>query len=199
MSPDDRIIPSRPRFSWDIKSVPWTDGKGDQHEYYKSVNRWVSFQDNLPDSNSNKIDSKNRGIVLQSNLYGRAKDLCEGIDPTKIASVDGVNLILSAIYKRDPLSVVSLVFQELQALLLVRRENNEQFNDFEMRFGAQLSKFNSLGSSVSLSGSIAGLVLLANADVDSSQRISILAAAAPSDSSLTMASSTNDFIKSVTY
>lgn len=53
-------------------------------------------------------------------MYGRARDLGEGIEFSGIASEEGVEIILGAVYKRDPLSVVSLVFQELQALLSVR-------------------------------------------------------------------------------
>ena len=180
MGPEgNQRLPTRPKYSWDIKNVPWTDAVGDQFEYYKAVNRWGAFQDTLSASNTNKIDVASRGMVLQSNLYGRARDLCEGIDFDKINSKDGVDMILTAIYKRDPLSVVSLVFQELFALLSVKRERNELYREYEMRFGAQLSKFNSFGASVSLSGSIAALFLLANADVDSSQRISILVVPRP--------------------
>lgn len=66
---------NRPRFTWDIKSVPWTDGKGGQLQYAKYVRRWSAFHDNLDETNSNKIKKKNRGIVLLSNLYLHALDL----------------------------------------------------------------------------------------------------------------------------
>ena len=77
-------LPKRPRFSWDIRSVPWTDGKGDQEEYVNAVRSWSSFHNKLPDSNSNKIPKSLRGIMLHSHLYGRAKDLCKEIPFTEI-------------------------------------------------------------------------------------------------------------------
>lgn len=58
MGRDGRLnVPSRAKYSWDIKSVPWTDGTGDQHEYFKSVKRWFAFQNNLADSNSKEKEN----------------------------------------------------------------------------------------------------------------------------------------------
>lgn len=54
-------VPSRLKFSWDIKNVPWTDGKGCQEDYSKAVDLWSKFHDRLPDSNSNKISKELRG------------------------------------------------------------------------------------------------------------------------------------------
>lgn len=106
---------------------------------------------------------------------------------------------MGTVLKRYPLLVVSLVFQELQALPLVQQKPYEQFNDLEMRFGAQLSKCKALGKSVVFSSSIAALILRANADVDYSQRISILTAATRSKRTLTTASITDYFIRTVSY
>lgn len=47
-----------------------------------------------------------------SKIYGRAKELCEGLSVDGIASKKGVDFILGTLFKRDPLSVVSVVFQE---------------------------------------------------------------------------------------
>lgn len=60
MCPEEgsRKFPLRPRFSWDIKAVPWTDGIGDKYEYFKAVDRCIEFFGNLPESNSNKKDQK---------------------------------------------------------------------------------------------------------------------------------------------
>lgn len=44
------------------------------------------------------------------------------------------------IYKLDPLSVVYLVLQELQALLHIRPAGNETFNDFETVFCAHIEE-----------------------------------------------------------
>ena len=59
-------LPSRPKFKWDIKNVPWTDGKGPQEEYAEEVKAWFAFHDLLPDTNSNKLDKKLRGTILKS-------------------------------------------------------------------------------------------------------------------------------------
>lgn len=81
----------------------------------------------------------------------------------------------------------------------IHRGETEPLKNFESRFEAQLSKFNPLGSSVSLPKSISALVLLANLKVDSSQRISILAAAAPKESNLSTRASIEDYVKAVKY
>lgn len=52
---------------------------------------------------------------------------------------------------------------------------------------------------MALSGSLSALILLANAVVDPTQIISILAAAVPSDTNLTVKPSTDDYVKAVQY
>ena len=79
MGPESNNLPSRPRFSWDIRTVPWTDGRGNQEQYAEGVSLWQAFQDTLADSNSNKEAKAARGIMLQSQLFGRARDLCKAI------------------------------------------------------------------------------------------------------------------------
>lgn len=104
----------------------------------------------------------NRGIVLQRLLYGRAKDLCGSLDVDISASEEGVQLIVNTVYKKDLLLVLRCVCNELQKLLSIHGGDTESFNNVESRFEAQLSKFNALGSSVSLPESMSELVLLAN-------------------------------------
>lgn len=145
----------------------------------KAVKRWGAFHNNLPDFNSNDISLQNHGILFFSHLYGRAKDLCEGIEDAVIASDDGTSLILKSNYKIDPLCLVSLVYTERQSLLSTRRRDEESYRQYEDRFVAHLAKLNPLGPSVDLYRSMAALFILGNASVDSSQRIYILAAAAP--------------------
>lgn len=82
---------------------------------------WCFLQDILADANSIKIGEANRGIVLLSNLFGCAKDLSEGLDTTKITTPDGVDLIVSTVHEKDPLSVVGNVFEVLQKLLMLKR------------------------------------------------------------------------------
>lgn len=57
-------------------------------------------------------------------------------------------------------SVVSLVYQELQALLATRRNDNETYRNFETCFAAQLARFNALGISVALSQWMAAIFML---------------------------------------
>lgn len=56
---------------------------------------------NLFDTSTNKIQLNNREIVIQYSLYGRAKDLCERITDTELASDDGVDSLLKSVHKRD--------------------------------------------------------------------------------------------------
>ena len=127
--PSSASLPTRPRFSWDIRNVPWTDGKGNQEEYAKSVDLWDAFHNRLPDSNSHKITAELRGIMLQSQLYGRARDMCRSIPDSEIQSADGWKKIIQAIYKRDALSVVSEVYQSFTSLLSMNRGTNESFRN----------------------------------------------------------------------
>ena len=100
------------------------------------------------------------------------------INKDAINADDGTSIIINAVYKVDALSTVSLVFHELQTLLSTKRGATESFRNFESRFNANLCRYNSLGSSISMSEPMAALYLLANANVDASQRVSILASAA---------------------
>lgn len=73
------------------------------------------------------------------------------------------------------------------------------YKNFKVRSSAQVSKFNPLGSSVALSEATAALILLGNADVNSAQRISILAAASHNNITLSTNASVHEFVRSVRY
>lgn len=95
-----------------------------------------------------KIAKNTRGIVLPSPPYGRTKDfkdLCEPIEEEVIEAQQGVERIVSAVKKRDPISVGSLVYQELQERLATSSQGIESYRNFESLFAAQLAKFNSFG------------------------------------------------------
>ena len=192
-------LPSRPKFSWDAKSAPWTDGKGDQEQYNESVTLWNAFHDVLPDSNSNKIPEKLRAICLKSQLFGRAKDLCSGITNEELLGDDGVKKITEAIYQRDALSVVSEAFRAFNLLWNTRRSNTESMKNFESRFSAQVAKFNSISDTTKLPECITALMLLSNSAIDDTQRISVMAAAAPSDQHLNGQSTNDQFLSAITY
>ena len=73
----ESVLTQRPRFSWDIRYVPWNGGKGNQEEYVDAVKSWSLFHDKLYYSNSNKVPANLRKIMLQSHLFGCAIDLCK--------------------------------------------------------------------------------------------------------------------------
>lgn len=193
-------LPSRPRFSWDLKQAPWTDGKGDQSQYARSVKLWEAFHNELPANNSNKIAVNLRGIRLLSQLYGRAKSLCQNITNNVLKSDAGVKAIVDATYKRDAFAVVSEVYADFLDLLSTKRNSNESFRYFEQRFEAQVAKFNCHSSKEPmLPDSLIAFVLMANANIDGNQRVSIHAAASPKNTSLNSSSTTSEFLKSLTY
>lgn len=127
-------IPTRPKCTWDAKSAPWTDGKGDQEEYNKSVKLWKSFHTALPDSNSNKIPANLRAICLKSQLYGRAKDLCSRISDEQLLDFNGVKLNVECIYPRDALTVISEALKAFNTLWNTRRGGSETMKNFEYCF-----------------------------------------------------------------
>lgn len=191
-------LPTRPKFSWDIKNSPWTDGVGSQECYAHSVKQWCLFHDRLPDNNANRIAPNVRGIILEANLYGRAKDLCKSITAEQLGSDTGATHVMNCIYKRDSLSVMSEIFSDFSLLNKTRRHGSETFQEYEARFSAQLAKYNSHSSTTAISDAIAGMMLLVNSDVDDSQRISILSAASPS-TALPDAATTDQHLENVKY
>ena len=98
---------------------------------------------------------------------------------------------------------MSEVFKDFTELVITRRGQNEAFKNFESRYAAQLSNFNANGSSVCFPEALAALMLLSNAGVDDSQRISIISSVATSSSDKIEDGSNNDAyitgIRSVSY
>lgn len=83
--------------------------------------------------------------------------------------------------------------------MTTERSTNESYRNFESRSNAQLARFDSPATGASISESIFALMLLSNAAVESSQRVSILASAAPSSSIVNSYFFTNDLLKLVHY
>ncbi len=111
MGPGAQQLPSCPNLSWDVWAVPWTDGEGVQEEYANSVALWRAFHDRLLDNNTIKIPYTLQGIMLHSPLYGRAVDFSKQIPDPVIQSEKGVDAIVKAVYKWDPLAVLSTVYK----------------------------------------------------------------------------------------
>lgn len=88
----------RPRFSWDARNVPWTDGVGDQVEYSEAFLARGSFHHIPSEKNGNQIEKKNRDIVLMSNLFRQAKDVCHAVHGEVLPSDEGAQLVVDAVY-----------------------------------------------------------------------------------------------------
>lgn len=132
MSPAPQAsLPSRPKFSWDAKSPPWTDGKGDQEEYSDAVKLWQAFHDALPDSNSNKIHTALQAVCLKSKVCVQAKDLCSGVTESELTGEGAVNLIVGKIYRKYDLSFVSEAYRAFNYLWNTRRSKTETMKSFE--------------------------------------------------------------------
>lgn len=71
----------------------------------------------LLNENSIKTAVNNQGIVLLSHLYGRARDLWKAMPEEVINGKTSFDAIVSTIYKRDPLTVLSTIYGELVCLL----------------------------------------------------------------------------------
>ena len=175
-------MPSRHRFSSTLKDPPWTDGKGNQENYFKSVKQWKTFHERLPDDNNNKIGSTLQGMILQSQLFGRASDICEKFEDAVIQSEGGAMAIARAIHKQDSLSAITDSFAKFMQVLSSKCGDNESFVSFESRFDAQVCKYNATANDDTLPESLISFLLLANANIDDNQRTSILAAVAPKNS-----------------
>lgn len=141
----DKSVSSLPKFLFNGKSVPWTDGHGPQERDAEVVEVWSSQNDPLPDTNPNKFPKNVRGSILKSQLYGCARDVARRVKTEELQSVDGVSFVVDAIFKKDPLTVLPGEHAESSNLFNERRGSNESFWNYEMRFSALVSKFNSHG------------------------------------------------------
>lgn len=129
----------------------------------------------------------------------RARDLCTALTDDVVSSEEGSDRIVQLLPSRDALTVVSEVFHDFNDLLSCKRSNSESYLNFEGRFAPPLAKLNRNGKATQLPESLTAIMLLTNAAVENSQRVSVLAAAAPSDPKLTNQCSTDDFLKAVSY
>lgn len=94
MGPGSSSLPTQPRFTWDICTTPWTDGRGCQKGFANAVELLEQLYDELPKTNSNKIS---RDICAKLQLWGRELDLFEATSSHVIASVDDVKVIKAAV------------------------------------------------------------------------------------------------------
>lgn len=168
-------------------------------EYKEQVKLWQAYHNALPVNNSIRVPQELQGLVLKSQLFGRAKDLCAGITAEQLQSENGVDLIVQKVFKRDALSVVSETFKDFNCLLDSKRDEKEGFRNFEQRFAANMAKFNSISETTKLPECITALMLLANASVDDAQRISVLASAANHNGEVNDQASNDALLETITY
>lgn len=159
------------RYHWDMRSVPWTDGRGPQDEYADAVERWCDFHDLLEDKNPNKIPPKLRGTMLWAHLSGRVKDFAKKIPREILLSEDRSKAFFAALHRSDPLSVVSTVYANYATLFSSRRSDKETYKAFEPRFDASVSRFRSHGDDITIKDSFLALMLLNGARMNENQRI----------------------------
>lgn len=194
MDPD---VPSRPKFSWDLKSASWTDARGPQEGFFDAVKLWNSFHDILPETNVNEIPSSLQGIMIKSQLYGRAVDICKKVSNETVMSPDGAMAIARAIHRCDRLSATASTYARISVILLASREASETFESFESRFDGLVCGFSSAALDAKLSESLIAFALTANAGLEGNQITSILSAAVhKSDESGT--NETSEYLKKIT-
>lgn len=179
-------LPNRPKLSWDIRSTPWTDGRGSQEGYARAVKLWEQFHDILPEANPNRVSKELRGICLKSQLFGCAYDLCSSISDDDIASDFCAQKIIPAIYIRDSLSVTSQVYNDLNQLRSVKRNATDSYKSYEDTFASQVAKFSAHVNELMIHESLLAMMLMSGSNIDDAQRIQILLSA----SSKTVISST---------
>lgn len=136
--------------------------------------------------------------MLQSNLFDRAQDLVKKVTEEEPMSEDGALKVASAIFKRDVLSIVTDTFQRFLDVLKTKQGETETFRNFETRFEAQVCRLNASCSGSTLPSALLSFLLLANSRIDSSQRVSIISAAAPVGSGTADATAT-DVLSLISY
>lgn len=110
----EQVLPTRPTFYRDIRCVPWRYGVGNQPKYAKEIARCCLFHDILPENNRRNMSKQSRGICLLSNWFDREEYFVSSIEKLIRDSDDSVKPLVECIYKRVPLSVVSLVLSDHQ-------------------------------------------------------------------------------------
>lgn len=153
----------------------------------------------MADNDSNKGVKRALRIMLQPQLYVNARELCNPIPDSTICLNQGADAIGKALYKKEPLAVVSDVFKDFLNILKTQRNHTESVTNCESRFQVQLSRRNAQGSVFKISEYLIALAPLANADVDNNQKICVLANADARGSSPSSNHSRNDYVKAVSY
>lgn len=136
MSPASPLFdsPLRPRFTWDLRTCPWTTQKETREVFAVAVGHWCDYHDTMGDVNPNKVQRHLSGLLHWSYLFARADDLIKDGMCSDLKSKNVAAAIVGAFYKRDTLYVVIVVSFDLITLVNTRNGYNELFMNFEVRF-----------------------------------------------------------------
>lgn len=132
----------------------------------------------IPSGNSNLIGQYFRGIILQSQLYGRASVFFRAINNELIASSEGQLAIFARSTNATHFSLC-LTSKTTSTNYKIHAVVPPNRSKIKLLFSVTIARFNPNGDSVRFLESMTTMLLLSNANVDSSYRISIHAAAAP--------------------
>ena len=139
-------------------------------------------------------------MILIANLHGIARDFGNAISDDDLKSPDGgQSRIINVVQETDALSVMFHVYEELRKLLLTLRKPRENLKEFEERFSAQLSKFNSLSNRARLAPALSALLLMSNANLSGSHRLAILCSVSRNCTELGAEASNGGFIDALKY
>lgn len=165
----------RPKFSWDVNNPFWTDGRDALKKFYKNVVLWKEFHDVLPAEHRSNLPDSVQGLVLKSALYVRAADKIEKLSLYVIKGDDGSITTAQKIYKLDPLSVISDAYSKFQVVVSTVRGGSKSFFGSESRFDAAFSNYHAVCKETKLPSVLLASLHLSHAQLEGSQRVSILA------------------------
>lgn len=80
---------SHPRFVWDVRLPPRTDGQGNQEAYWEAASLWKEYHGSLPFKNSNQVPPNQQGIILISQLEGREKNMAKELSKEDLKEEEG--------------------------------------------------------------------------------------------------------------
>lgn len=117
-------------------------------------------------------------MVLESQLYGCARDFFCSILSDKIQSENSALHVVNGLQKRDCHSVLSTMKSGFNSLVNCRHGTSVLFESYETGFGSIFFKFIAHGDSLEMPKQITAFSLMASARITEIQRVSTLAATA---------------------
>lgn len=97
----------------------------------------------MPEINVNKIPSSLQGIILKSQLYGRAVIIYKKVSKGTVMSPDEAMPTARAFHRCSTLSAITGTYDKFSAILLTKREASKTLKNLESRLDALVCSFNS--------------------------------------------------------